>query len=96
MSTDFMRGLAAPPDEITPIAEHVIWRLVKNGRFAEARMRIVPIGNGRPELRIYVQHPTPEFQLLTSQLLKTGEELDTLARQQRQLFEAKGWTVEAR
>ena len=90
-----MRRLAAPPYEITPIPEHVISRLPKNGRHAEARMRLVPWGDGsRPEFRLYVQHPTPEFQLVTSQVLTTDEELDGLARQQRQLFEAKGWTEE--
>ena len=47
------------------IPEHVIWRLTKNGRHAEARLRVVA---GRPELRIYVQHPTPGFQLLWSKI----------------------------
>ena len=56
-------------------------------------MRVVPIGQGRPELRIYVQHPTPEFQLLWS-LVTTDGELEALVCQQRQLFEAKGWTEE--
>jgi hypothetical protein len=53
------------------------------------------IGNGRPELRIYVQHPTPAFQLLFSMVKATDEELEALARQQRQLFEANGWAAQA-
>jgi len=58
-------------------------------------MRLVRWGEGsRPEFRMYVQHATPEFRLVTSQLLTADEELDALARQQRQLFEAKGWTQE--
>ena len=48
MSSDFVRRLAANRDEPESMPEHVIWRLTKNGRFAEARMRIVPIGRGRP------------------------------------------------
>ena len=63
MSSEFMRRLAASHHEPTSIPEHVIWRLTKNGRLAEARMRMVPIGRGRPELRIYVRHPSPEFQV---------------------------------
>ena len=88
-----MRRLAAPPYETAEIPEQLIWWLTKNGRLAEARMRVVPIGQGRPELRIYVQHPTPEFQLLWS-LVTTDGELEALVCQQRQLFEAKGWTEE--
>jgi hypothetical protein len=84
--------MAARPYESLLIDEHVIWRLTKNGRFAEARMRMVA---GRSELRIYVQHPSPEFQPLWSKLTTTSE-LDALARQQRQLFEAKGWTCDDR
>jgi len=56
-------------------------------------MRIVPIGNGRPELRIYVQLPTPEFQLLWSMVVQTDEELEALACQQRVLFTDKGWVA---
>ena len=56
MSSDFMRRLQAKAIEDARIPEHVIWRLTKNGRFAEARMRIVPIGSGRPELRNLTCH----------------------------------------
>jgi hypothetical protein len=93
MSSDFMHRLAAQPYQTPEIPEHVLWRLAKHGRVAEARMRVVPIGSGRPELRIYVQHPTPEFQLGLSPVVKTNEKLDVLARQQRQLFEPKGLTA---
>ena len=93
MSNEFMRRLKAKAIEDAGILEHVIWRLTKNGRLAEARMRIVPIGNGRPELRTYVQHPTPAFQLLWSKVT-TQDEGNAFARQQRQLFEAKGWALQ--
>jgi len=92
MSSEFQGRMASQPWEPPPIPEHVIWRLTKNSRLAEARMRIVPghRGGDRPEQRIYVQHPTPAFQLPWSQVTTTEDALDALARQQRQLFEAKG------
>ena len=46
-----------------------------------------------PELRMYVQRPSPAFQLGWSHVVTTYEELDAVARQRRQLFEAKGWTA---
>ena len=92
MSSDFMRRLTEYPLEVQAIPEHVIWRLTKNGRFAEARMRMVPWGErSRPEFRMWVQHATLAFQLMFSQVVATDDELEVLARQQRQLFEAKGW-----
>jgi len=92
-----MRRLTAPPYKTEELQEHVIWRLAKNGRLAEARMRIVPWGaNGRPEFRMWGEHPTAAFQLMFSQVVATDDELDALARQQRQLFEAKGRHLDAR
>lgn len=95
MSSEFMRRLAPKREPPGDLPEHVIWRLTKNGRHAEARMRLVPWGaSTRPEFRLWIQHPTPAFELATSQIVTTDDELDAIARQQRQLFEAKGWTVQ--
>jgi hypothetical protein len=40
---------------------------------------------------LWIQHPTPAFELMTSQIVTSDTELETLARQQRQLLDAKGW-----
>jgi hypothetical protein len=53
------------------LTEHHLWTLRKGERTAEARTRIVPIGDGRPELRIYCSRMSdPEtLDLLWSQVL---------------------------
>ena len=49
--TDFMQRIAKPQADPRDIPEHHLWTLTKDGRRAEARTRMVPIGAGRPELR---------------------------------------------
>src|SRR5262245_48562508 len=93
MSSEFRKRPAVPLCEMEAIPEQVIWRLTKNGRLAEARKRVVAWGDcTRPEFRLWIQHPTPAFELATRQVVSTDAELEAPARQRRQLFVAKGWT----
>ena len=67
-------------------------RTGRNSPRGTLRPCLVPWGAGsRPEFRLWVQRPTPEFQLMFGQVVTTDDELKALARQQRQLFEAQGW-----
>lgn len=91
MSSEFMRRMA-PAWDPPNLPEHHVWTLTKNGRTAEARTRMVPIGDGRPELRIYVTRlETGELDLLWSQVLDGGRQVGELAEAKRRDFEAKGW-----
>jgi hypothetical protein len=61
-----------PARRIIRQPEHVLWRLAKNNRFAEARVRLTPIG---AELRFFIfdADAAPEDQqLLWSQLFRPG------------------------
>ena len=51
MSDDFMKRIAKPQADPRLIPEHHLWTLAKDDRRAEARTRVVPIGEGKPELR---------------------------------------------
>ena len=74
------------------IPEHHLWTLTKDGRRAEARTCMVPIGLGRPELRFYVSsRETGEMMLLWSQVFEDGRQVGELAEAEKREFEAMGW-----
>ena len=76
------------------IPEHHLWTLTKDGRRAEARTRMVPIGLGRPELVFYVSsRETGELMLLWSQVFEDGRQLGELAEAKKREFEAMGWVT---
>ena len=53
---------------------------------------MVPIGDGRPELRFYVSsRETGELELLWSQVFTDGRQVGDLAAEKKKEFEAKGW-----
>jgi len=89
---DFMKRIAKPQGDRRLIPEHHLWTLTKDGRRAEARTRMVPIGLGRRELRFYVSsRETGELELLWSQVLVDGREVGELSEAKKKEFEAKGW-----
>ena len=63
-----------------------LWRLVKAGHVAEARVR--PIDSVGVELRYEWNG-----ELRVSQVFKTWEELEAAAAEKRRGLEARGWTV---
>lgn len=67
------------------IPEHRLWRLVKDGKTAEARVRQVPIGL---ELRFYARG-----RFLWSQVYRDGEgvQLGAFSETKRGEFIARGW-----
>jgi len=50
LSSEFEKRMALRPRDPRHLPEHHLWTLTKDGRHAEARTRMVPIGHGRPEL----------------------------------------------
>lgn len=89
-------GRAAAPEPM-PV-ERVIWRVTKDVRAAEARIRVMAhamvLGH---ELRIVLSHPDREDALLWSRLYRAGEAEDLRVASDGTLrdFERTGWTLEA-
>jgi hypothetical protein len=92
MSSEWDRRLPLRPADPRVIPEHHLWTLAKDGSRAEARTRMVPIGLGRPELRLYVSsRETGEMMFLWSQVFEDGRQVCELAEAKKKEFEAKGW-----
>ncbi len=83
----WLGGPAAPP-AVYP--EHTIWRVEKDSRWAEARIRQVPHGR---ELRFIVGGAGREDTLMHSNVFRDAERLADDATGMRQTFEAKGWAL---
>ena len=64
-----VRLIDAPPPHFP---ESRVWLKAKNNRLLEARVRFLPLGDYRPELRIYVQGPRCHETLLLSMVLPTA------------------------
>jgi len=86
--------LTSPPNP-QHLPEHVLWTMRKGGRIAEARTRMVPIGDGLPELRVYMSNgPTVKVtDLLWSQTLKDGRDAGALAEERKSAFLSRGWAA---
>jgi hypothetical protein len=67
------------------LPEHVLWTLRKGGRIAEARTRIVPVGEGLPELRIYYNG-----QFLRSEVVRDGRNVGDVAEGAKAAWLARG------
>ena len=92
MSDDFMQRIAKPQADPRLIPEHHLWTLTKDGRRAEARTRVVPIGDGKPELRFYVtRRETGELDLLWSRVFDDGRQVGEESEAKKREFEAMGW-----
>ena len=74
-------------------SEHVLWTLRKGGRIAQARTRLIPIGNRQSELRIYVSNgPTVDIDdLWWSVRLKDGRDVGALSEERKAAFLERGW-----
>jgi hypothetical protein len=84
---------ARNPDHIP---EHTLWRMRKGEKSAEARTRIVPLGDGVPELRIYMSSTAkiePQH-LLWSMVMRDGRDVGELAQMKQREFEVRGWKME--
>lgn len=85
------RGAAPPP----AYPESVVWRVEKDSRWAEARVRVVPHGH---ELRIVVGGAgrQPELMQSTVHVPRTGsEELAQMSTGTLNNFLGHGWRVAA-
>ena len=78
--TDFMQRIAKPQVDPRQIPEHRLWTLTKDGRRAEARTRMVPIGAGRPGAALL-------------RLKNDGREVGELSNKKRQEFEARSCLI---
>ena len=73
------------------IPEHHLWTLTKDGRRAEARTRMVPIGLGRPELTFYVSsRETGEMTLLWSQVFEDARQSANSPRRRSASLKQRG------
>ncbi len=70
--------------------ERVVWRLIKDTRWAEARIRQVPHGY---EVRFVVGGDGREETLMHSNVFREGHALAAYATGIRQTFEVKGWVL---
>ncbi len=68
--------------------------MTKDGRVAEARTRIVPLDDGRPEIRFYVSRSDGTMGLVWSLVLRDGLEVGELATMKQKEFEVRGWTLD--
>ncbi len=82
------------PRDPRNLPEFVLWRMTKDGRVAEARTRIVPLDDGRPEIRFYVSQSDGTMDLRWSMVLRDGRDVNELAQQKQREFETRGWTVD--
>ena len=78
------------PDQFT---DQVLWTLRKGERVAQARTRLNPIGNSRPELRIYVSNgPTVNADDMLWSVTPLNERgVGRLSRERRAAFLERGW-----
>ncbi len=66
----------------------------KDGRIAEERTGIVPLDDGRPEIRFYVSRSAGTMDLLWSAVLRDGCDVGEIATMKRKEFEVRGWTLD--
>lgn len=80
------------PTNPAHFTEHVLWTLRKGGRIAQARTRLIPIGN-EPDLCIYVSNgPTVGVDdMLWSVTLKDGRDVGALSEERKAAFLERGW-----
>jgi hypothetical protein len=57
------------PRDPRKLPEFTLWHMAKDGRAVEARTRIVPLGDGMPEIRILITRSDGAFDLLWSEVL---------------------------
>lgn len=92
MSSEFERRNSMRPKDMETLPEYVLWTLRKEGKQAEARVRLIP-GVG-PELRIYAtDKPAIDAarDLLWSAVIRDGAALNDAAEGKRQEFTERGW-----
>ena len=86
---DWDKVRSAPREAPAPtFHDRVVWRVVKDTRWTEARIRQVPHGR---ELRFVVGGAGREDTLMHSNVFREAEALAAYATGIRQTFEAKGW-----
>ncbi len=76
------------------LPEFVVWRMTKDGRVAEARTRVVPLDDGRPEIRLYLTRSDGMMDLWWSMVLRDGHDVNELAQEKQREFEVQGWTLD--
>ncbi len=81
-------GGEAPPPPVYP--EHTVWRVEKDTRWAEARIREVPHGR---ELRFVIGGVGREEVLMHSNVFRDAQALADYSTGMRQTFTAKGWEL---
>lgn len=84
---------AEPPPPELP-TDRVVWRVTKDERWAEARVRVVPHGT---ELRMVVGGDGREETLMQSTVYRRGQsdELGVMSQGTLQNFLGHGWTLES-
>lgn len=60
LQTDVTIRLTKPPDP-RKLPEFRLWRMTKDGRAVECRARIVPLGDGLPEIRLLMTRSDGTF-----------------------------------
>jgi hypothetical protein len=73
--------------------EAILWRLARDGRAIECRMRIVPLGDGVPEIRFLITRADGTFDLLWSAVMIDGCDVNEFAQMKLREFEVRGWIV---
>ncbi len=71
--------------------EFLVWRMTKDARAVEARVRIVPSGDGVPEFRLLMTGSDGTLELLWSLQRRDGRDVNALAQEKQREFEVRGW-----
>ena len=96
--SEFMRRIAPPPRK-GPLPEHTLWTLKKDGRYAEARLRVLPHGL---EFRVFMAPlgttEIADLTFLESRVFRAQDGgtagLHDYALEVRRGFEVRGWTLQ--
>jgi hypothetical protein len=65
-------------------------------RAIEARTRIVPLDDGRPEFRLLMTRQDGTLDILWSQVLTDGRDVNELAQMKMPEIKVRGWQVDIR
>lgn len=75
------------------VPQFTLWTMRKNGRTREARVRLLPVGEGLVELAIYDFRTDGTPDLLWGMTL-SGPDVNELAQEKQREYEVRGWILD--
>ena len=78
------------PRDPRKVPSYPLWTMRRGDKTREARMRILPIGDGHLEFGVYDLRADGSLDLIWSQVVRGPEAFDFVRDQQRE-YEKQGW-----